>query len=322
MLSNILNLQVIHNYHNFPENINTVVTIGTFDGVHVGHRKILDQLISESKKKGLKSALLTFFPHPRMVIQADDTIKLINTIEERIEILSKTDLDYLVIHPFDKEFSNLSAFDFVRDVLVNQLNVKELVVGYDHRFGKNREGDFDQLKEYSHTFDFNIKEIKAQDINNTAVSSTKIRTALQSGDIKTANQFLTTPFFIHGTVVKGQQLGNTIGFPTANIEIPQTYKLTPQNGVYIIRATHKENVYHGMLNIGNRPTVSGKNKTIEAHLFDFNFDIYGDEIKIEFLQFLREEQNFKSVDGLKEQLEKDKKDSLDYLQTFTSSNAS
>ncbi|WP_308691345.1 bifunctional riboflavin kinase/FAD synthetase [Wenyingzhuangia marina] len=317
-----MNLQVIHNYHNFPENINTVVTIGTFDGVHVGHRKILDQLISESKKKGLKSVLLTFFPHPRMVIQANNSIKLINTIEERIEILSKTDLDYLVIHPFDKEFSNLGAFDFVRDVLVNQLNVKELVVGYDHRFGKNREGDFEQLKEYSHTFDFNIKEIKAQDINNTAVSSTKIRTALQSGDIKTASEFLTTPFFIHGIVVKGQQLGNTIGFPTANIEIPQVYKLTPKNGAYIVRATHKENIYYGMLNIGNRPTVSGKNKTIEAHLFDFNTDIYGDEIKIEFLQFLRDEQNFKSVDGLKEQLEKDKKDSLDYLQTITSSNAS
>ena len=322
MLSNILNLQVIHNYHNFPENINTVVTIGTFDGVHVGHRKILDQLISESKKKGLKSVLLTFFPHPRMVIQANNSIKLINTIEERIEILSKTDLDYLVIHPFDKEFSNLGAFDFVRDVLVNQLNVKELVVGYDHRFGKNREGDFEQLKEYSHTFDFNIKEIKAQDINNTAVSSTKIRTALKSGDIQTANQFLTTPFFIHGTVVKGQQLGNTIGFPTANIEIPQVYKLTPKNGAYIIKATHKENIYYGMLNIGNRPTVSGKNKTIEAHLFNFDSDIYGNDIKIEFLQFLREEQNFKSIEGLKEQLEKDKKDSLEYLQTITSSNAS
>ncbi|WP_338140788.1 bifunctional riboflavin kinase/FAD synthetase [Wenyingzhuangia gilva] len=315
-------MQVIHNYHNFPENISTVVTIGTFDGVHVGHRKILDQLISESKKKGLKSALLTFFPHPRMVIQADNTIKLINTIEERIEILSKTDLDYLVIHPFDKEFSNLGAFDFVRDVLVNQLNVKELVVGYDHRFGKNREGDFEQLKEYSHTFDFNIKEIKAQDINNTAVSSTKIRTALKSGDIQTANEFLTTPFFIHGTVVKGQQLGNTIGFPTANIEIPQVYKLTPKNGAYIIKATHKENIYYGMLNIGNRPTVSGKNKTIEAHLFNFDSDIYGNDIKIEFLQFLREEQNFKSIEGLKEQLEKDKKDSLEYLQTITSSNAS
>ena len=317
-----MNLQVIHNYHSFPEHINTVVTIGTFDGVHIGHRKILDQLISESKKKGLKSVLLTFFPHPRMVIQADNSIRLINTIEERIDILSKTDLDYLVIHPFDKDFSNLSAFDFVRDVLVNQLNVKELVVGYDHRFGKNREGDFEQLKEYSHTFDFNIKEIKAQDINNTAVSSTKIRTALESGNIQIANEFLTTPFFIHGTVVKGQQLGNTIGFPTANIEISQVYKLTPKNGAYIIRATHKENIYYGMLNIGNRPTVSGKNKTIEAHLFDFDTDIYGDEIKIEFLHFLREEQNFKSIDGLKEQLEKDKKESLDYLQTITSSNAS
>lgn len=315
-------MQVIHNYQNFPENINTVVTIGTFDGVHVGHRKILDQLISESKKKGLKSVLLTFFPHPRMVVQADNSIKLINTIEERIDILSKTDLDYLVIHPFDKEFSNLSAFDFVRDILVNQLNVKELVVGYDHRFGKNREGDFEQLKEYSHTFDFNIKEIKAQDINNTAVSSTKVRKALQSGDIKTANQFLTIPFFIHGTVVRGQQLGNTIGFPTANIQIPQTYKLTPKNGVYIIRATHLENIYYGMLNIGNRPTVNGKNKTIEANLFDFDIDIYGDDIKIEFLHFLRDEEKFYSIETLKEQLNQDKKDSILYLQTIIPNYAS
>lgn len=322
MPSNILSLQVIHNYHNFPEDINTVVTIGTFDGVHVGHRKILDQLVSESKNKGLKSVLLTFFPHPRMVIQADNSIKLINTIEERIDILSKTDLDYLVIHPFDKDFSNLSAFDFVRDVLVNQLNVKELVVGYDHRFGKNREGDFEQLTEYSHTFDFNIKEIKAQDINNTAVSSTKIRTALQNGDVKTAHQYLTIPFFIHGTVVRGKQLGNTIGFPTANIEIPQIYKLTPKNGSYIVRVHHKEQTYYGMLNIGNRPTVSGKNKTIEVHIFDFDFDIYGDEIKVEFLHFLREEENFHSVDGLKNQLLKDKTTSINFIQSINPSNVS
>jgi len=310
-------LEVIHNYNNFPKDINTVVTIGTFDGVHVGHRKILDQLFKSSKTKGLKSVLLTFFPHPRMVIQSDNSIKLINTIDERINILSKTDLDYLVIQPFDRDFSNLSAFDFIRDVLATKLNVKELIVGYDHRFGKNREGDFEQLTEYSHTFDFNIQEIKAQDINNTSVSSTKIRNALKSGDIATANQYLTTPFFINGTVVKGQQLGNTIGYPTANIEIPEVYKLTPQNGVYIVKATHKGICYYGMLNIGNRPTVSGKNKTIEVHIFNFDLNIYGEEIQIEFIKHLRDEKKFDSIDLLKKQLVIDKKNSLDYIQSIT-----
>lgn len=309
-------MKVIHNYNNFPENIDTVATIGTFDGVHVGHRKILDQLFGEAKKKNLKSVLLTFFPHPRMVIQADNSIKLINTIDERIEILSKTELDYLVIQPFDKAFSNLSAFDFVRNVLINKLNIQELVIGYDHRFGKNREGDFEQLTELSHTFDFNIKEIEAQDINNINVSSTKIRTSLKNGDTKTANDFLTTPFFINGQVVKGQQLGNTIGFPTANIKIPETYKLIPKNGAYVIKAIHHKIVYYGMLNIGNRPTVNGKDKTIEAHLFNFDLDIYDDEIKIEFLDFLRDETKFYSVEDLKEQLHKDKKASLKIIQSL------
>ncbi|MGY5351799.1 bifunctional riboflavin kinase/FAD synthetase [Wenyingzhuangia sp. IMCC45533] len=306
-------MEVIHNYHNFPENVKTVVTIGTFDGVHVGHRKILSQLFKESKAKGVKSVLLTFFPHPRMVVQSNNTIKLINTINERIEILGQTELDYLVIQPFDRNFSNLSAFDFVRDVLVTQLNVKQLIVGYDHRFGKNREGDFEQLKEYSYTFDFGITEIKAQDINNTAVSSTKIRNALDSGEIYIANEYLTQPFYMNGIVVKGQQLGKTIGFPTANIEIPEVYKLTPKNGVYVVRVTYRNHLFYGMLNIGNRPTVNGKDKTIEAHLFNFDKNIYGEDIKVEFLHFLRDEEKFYSVELLREQLTKDKQNSLDYI---------
>ncbi len=306
-------MEVIHHYNNFPENIKTIVTIGTFDGVHIGHRKILCQLFKNAKATGFKSVLLTFFPHPRMVVQSNNSIQLINTIDERIETLAKTELDYLVIQPFDRDFSNLSAFDFVRDVLVTKLNVKSLIVGYDHRFGKNREGDFEQLKEYSHTFDFDIQEIKAQDINNTAVSSTKIRKALDSGVIDIANEYLTQPFYMNGIVVKGQQLGHTLGYPTANIEIPEVYKLTPKNGVYVIQATYKNNTHYGMLNIGNRPTVNGKNKTIEAHLFDFNETIYGEDLKIEFLYFLRDEEKFYTVDLLKEQLDKDKQNSLNYI---------
>ena len=310
-------MKVIHNYHNFPEDIQTVVTIGTFDGVHIGHRKILDKLIKKAKKKGLKSVLLTFFPHPRMVVQSENNIKLINTIQERIEILGKTDLDYLVIQPFDRSFSNLSAFDFVRDVIVDKLNTHTLVIGYDHRFGKNREGDFEQLKEFSHTFDFEIKEIEAQDINNTAVSSTKIRKALDSGDILTANKYLKQPFFLNGIVVKGQQLGHTIGFPTANIEISETYKLIPKNGVYIVQAIHQEQVYFGMLNIGKRPTVNGKNKTIEAHLFDFDQNIYGEDLRIVFLDFLREEEKFDGIETLKVQLAKDKENSLSFIKNLS-----
>lgn len=309
-------MEVIHNYNNFPDNTNTVVTIGTFDGVHIGHRKILDKLVKTAKKKGLKSVLLTFFPHPRMVVQSDNSIKLINTIEERIDVLSKTELDYLVIQPFDRSFSNLSAFDFVRDVIVDKLNTDTLIIGYDHRFGKNREGDFEQLKDFSHTFDFNIKEIEAQDINNTAVSSTKIRKALASGDIKTANEYLKKPFFVDGLVVKGQQLGNTIGFPTANLEVAKPYKLIPKNGVYIINVVHKNKTYFGMLNIGYRPTVSGKTKTIEAHIFNFDQDIYGEDIRLVFLEFLREEQKFNSVEELKEQLKQDKVDSLQFINTI------
>ncbi|MDB4297606.1 bifunctional riboflavin kinase/FAD synthetase [Flavobacteriaceae bacterium] len=299
-------MEVIHNYNNFPEDKLTAVTIGTFDGVHIGHRKILDQLISTAKSSGVKSALLTFFPHPRMVIQSDNTIKLINTIDERIEILSKTDLDYLIIHPFDKPFSNLTAFDFVRDVLVSKLNVRNLIIGYDHRFGKNREGDYEQLKEFSYTFDFKLEEIEAQDINNISVSSTKIRKALDCGDIETATEYLTQPFSLQGTVVKGKQLGNTIGFPTANIAIAEAYKLSPKTGVYIIKAIHNNRTYKGLVNIGFRPTVNGKNKTIEAHLFDFDKDIYGDELQISFLHYIRNEEKFYSVEELKQQLEKDK----------------
>ena len=291
------------------------MTIGTFDGVHVGHQKIIEQLVATAKKENSRSVLLTFFPHPRMVLQKDNSIKLINSIEERIAFLEKTGLDCLIIHPFDKAFSRLTALEFVRNVLVNHLNTSKLIVGYDHRFGKNREGNFEQLEEYGHVYDFEVIEIPSQDINEIAVSSTKIRTALQEGDVKKANRYLGRAFSISGEVVSGERLGNTIGFPTANIKSPESYKLTPKKGAYLVKAQMENTDHYGMLNIGVRPTVNGVDETIEVHFFDWDKDLYGRTLEIEFLDFLREEQRFESVSALKAQLSQDKIKSYSLIQS-------
>ncbi|MFC2126935.1 bifunctional riboflavin kinase/FAD synthetase [Bacteroidota bacterium] len=306
-------MEVIDNYKNFTATKKSVVTIGTFDGVHVGHQKIIEQLVNTAKKTKAKSVLLTFFPHPRMVLQKDNSIKLINTINERIELLKNTGLDYLIIHPFDKEFSRLTAFDFVRTVLVNHINTSELIIGYDHRFGKNREGNFEQLQEFGHMYDFKVNEIPAQDINNISVSSTKIRKALEEANIKQANKYLGQPFSLTGKVVSGKRLGNTIGYPTANIEIKENYKLIPKKGAYLVRTSINNQNLFGMMNIGIRPTVNGEDQTIEVHLFDFNLDIYNQQLKIELLDFIRDEQKFESLEHLKEQLLLDKTKSLSLI---------
>ena len=303
-------LKVIENYKNFSSTKKSVVTIGTFDGVNVGHQKIIEQLICAAKEKNAVSVLLTFFPHPRLVLQKDDSLKLINTIKERIAILSKTELDYLIIHPFDTEFSKLTAFDFVRDILVNHLNTTKLIIGYDHRFGKNREGNFEQLVEFGHMYDFELQKIPAQDINHISVSSTKIRKALTEFDIKTANHYLGYNFSVTGIVEKGNQLGNKLGFPTANIRIEESYKLIPEHGAYLVKTQRNNSTVFGMMNIGIRPTVDGTKETLEVHLFDFNEDLYGESLTIEFLAFLRPEQKFESIDALKEQLNLDKQKSL------------
>lgn len=306
-------MKVIENYNNFKSTKKSIVTIGTFDGVHVGHQKIIEQLVLTAKKNNRNSVLLTFFPHPRMVLQKENSIKLINTISERIEILEKTGLDYLIVHPFDKDFSRLSAFDFVRDVLVNQLNVSQLVIGYDHRFGKNREGNFEQLEEYGHIYDFIVQEIPAQDINAISVSSTKIRKALSEGEIRKVTKYLGHHFCISGTVVSGEKLGNTIGFPTANLKVDESYKLIPKKGVYLVRSKIDGVWVNGMMNIGVRPTVQGDSETIETHFFEFDGDLYGKKIQIELYDFLRDEQKFDSVESLKRQLLKDKSTSLELL---------
>jgi len=289
------------------------VTIGTFDGVHFGHQKIIERLVFEAKKVKKKSVLLTFFPHPRMVLQKDASIELLNTIDERASLLEKTGLDYLIIHPFSKAFSRTSAFEFVRDILVNQLNISKLIIGYDHHFGKNREGNITQLTEYSHLYDFNVEEIPAQDIDDVSVSSTKIRKALHLGNLRTANNYLGYNFMLCGTVVNGKKLGGKIGYPTANISVKERYKLIPKTGVYVVQTKIQNETVFGMMNIGNRPTVNGNHQTIEVHFFDFNKDLYGKKLTIELLYFLRDEKKFGSIDLLIHQLKKDEKTARDYI---------
>jgi|TARA_B110001469_G_scaffold118563_1_gene125416 riboflavin kinase/FMN adenylyltransferase len=306
-------LETFQDISSFKTKEKTFVTIGTFDGVHFGHKEIIHKLVADAKLAGKKSVLLTFFPHPRMVLQKDATIALINTIEERTFLLEKTGLDYLIIHPFSKAFSRLTALDFVRDLLVAQLNISKLIIGYDHHFGKNREGNIEQLTEYSHTYGFSVEEIPAQDIDDVSVSSTKIRRALASGNLKTANRYLGTPFMLSGKVVNGKKLGGQIGFPTANIDILEDYKLIPKTGVYVVQSEINNKTIFGMMNIGNRPTVSGTHQTIEVHFFDYNNDLYNTFLTIELLFFLRDEHKFDSIESLIFQLKKDEKTARDYL---------
>ncbi len=284
----------------------TVVTIGTFDGVHLGHQKIIQHLIDAAKKANCESVILTFFPHPRMVLQGDQSIQLLNTIKERTELLANTGIDYLVVHPFDEAFSSLSAEEFIKTVLVDKLNVHQIIVGHDHRFGKNRTADFHDLVQFGQKYGFQVAQIEAEMLHEVNVSSTKIRTALLAGEIKLAGDYLGQPYQLNGTVASGKQLGRTIGFPTANLEIPEPYKLIPKRGVYLVRSKINNLPVYGLMNIGFRPTVSGTDQTIEIHFLHFDGDLYGQTIRVDLLDFWRNEQKFDSVEALKTQLEKDK----------------
>jgi riboflavin kinase/FMN adenylyltransferase len=284
----------------------SVVTIGTFDGVHFGHQKIISRVISVAKHQDLTSVLLTFFPHPRMVLQKDADIKLINTLVEKEAILKKLGLTNLVVNKFTKEFSRLTAEEFVEEILVKQLNAKHVIIGYDHHFGRNRSANITDLKRFGEQFNFTVEEISAQDINEVAVSSTKIRTALLEGDIDIANQYLDYNFMLSGKVVKGKGIGKTIQFPTANIKISETYKLIPKDGVYVVKSIINNTTVFGMMNIGNNPTVNGTSKSIEVHFFDLNEDLYDTNLTIEILKRLRDEKKYESIDALKAQLKKDK----------------
>lgn len=290
----------------------TVLTIGTFDGIHVGHKKILERLVDT--QKGLQSVVLTFFPHPRMVLQKGGDIKLIHTIKERTAFLEQTGIDSLIIQEFSKEFSRLTATEFVRDILVHKLNIKHIIIGYDHRFGRNRTANIDSLKEFGLIYDFTVEEISAQDINAVSVSSTKIRTALENGDLEMANKYLGVPFQINGVVHKGKGIGKTIGFPTANIYIEESYKIIPKNGVYIATAIIAGKTVLGMMNIGTNPTVNNNStQHIEIHLFNFNNDIYNQPIKVSILKRIRDEQKFENIQALKTQLAADKQEAIAFF---------
>ena len=291
------------------------MTIGTFDGVHVGHKEIINQLVKTANEDGLESVILTFFPHPRMVLQKESDIKLINTIDERKNLIAKTELDHLIIHSFTKEFSRLTALEFVRDILVQRLNAKKIIIGYDHRFGRNRSATIDDLKEFGEIFDFEVIEIGAQQLNEVSVSSTKIRRALEQGDCKTAHLYLGYPFMLTGNVVKGKSIGKTLNFPTANLSIKEKYKILPKIGVYVVQATISNKKVYGITNIGTNPTLGGIEKTIETFFLDFNEDLYDQELQIEFLTRIRDEINFDSVEELKKAIQGDEKFAREYLKS-------
>jgi riboflavin kinase/FMN adenylyltransferase len=295
-----------NNINEFNCKKSTIITIGTFDGVHLGHQKILKKLNIEAENNGLESSVLTFFPHPRTVLNPNFSLKLINTIEERISLFKKSKIDNLIVHPFTKEFSELDSEDYVKNILVDQLKAKIVLIGYDHKFGKNRTADINNLKEYGIKYNFEVIEIKAKEINDIAISSTKIRNSIEEGDIQLSNSYLGYEFSFFGRVVKGNSIGKTLGFPTANIKIGTDLKLIPKNGVYLISTIINQKIIFGMMNIGIKPTINENTKSIEVNLFDFNQDLYEKNITIYIKQFLREEIKFNSLNELKLQIEKDK----------------
>ena len=302
-------MRVYYNLNEFIPLKNAVVTTGTFDGVHVGHQTILTRLIETAKQYNGESVLLTFSPHPRIVLSKDSDIKLLQSLEEKVNALDKMGLDHLIIHPFTLEFAKTSSMEFIRDILKKNIGASQLVIGYDHHFGRNREGSFKHLKASSKKYGFDVEEIPAQDVDNIHVSSTKIRKALSLGDIKTANAYLSRPFSIIGQVMHGEKIGRSIGFPTANIQVDDSHKLIPLNGVYAVDVFLKDTstVYKGMLNIGFKPTLddAAQNLSIEVHIINFEGDIYNEKIRVDFKERIRDEKQFKSLEELKEQLQKD-----------------
>ena len=291
-----------------------ILTTGTFDGVHFGHRKIIQRLSEIAVNEGGQSAVLTFYPHPRMVLFPDDhQLQLINTLDEKIRLLEKTGVQHLIIHPFTKEFSRTTSLNFVRDIIVNQLNTHKLVIGYDHHFGRNREGTFEHLKEFAPVYGFEVEEIPAQLLDDVKVSSTKIRNALLNGQVDLAYQFLNYHYELSGTVVKGNEVGRSINFPTANLSVDDTTKLIPKTGVYAVKVDVQNHCLDGMMNIGTNPTLGNNKQSIEVHIFDFDKLIYDHRIAVRFIHRMRDEVSFSNLESLKHQLEKDKQTAKELL---------
>ena len=315
-------MKIYRNLDEFKPLDYAIVTIGTFDGVHVGHQKILNKLTELAKDNTGETVLLTFFPHPRLIINPDDdTLRLINDIEEKAERLALAGIDHLIITPFTRDFSNQNPEEYISDVLVNKIGCKKIVIGYDHHFGKDRKGTIKDLIHFSEIFDYTVDQIAEQDIEDVAVSSTRVRESLIKGDIITANKYLGYPFELTGTVIKGDQIGREIGFPTANLHVHESHKLIPAYGIYAVEVEifpkttevvtgdyfepEPERVAKGMCYIGTRPTVDGMNRKIEVNLLDFNDDLYSKTIRVKFLEFIRHDQWFESLELMQEQIKKD-----------------
>ncbi len=301
-------MKVYHATQDLPTLTRPMVTSGTFDGVHLGHQKILQRLTDLARQEGGESLVLTFWPHPRLVLNPFDTsVKLLSDLDEKIELLEAQGIDHLLILPFTREFSMLDSRSFIQQILIDGIGTHTLVIGYDHRFGRDREGSFDYLKTHSDSLGLRVEEIPKQDVDDLGLSSTIIRRSLLAGDVPNANRCLGRPYSVRGQVVEGSKVGRKIGFPTANIQVFEPHKLIPQDGVYAVRVRHDGQLYDGMLNIGFRPTVQGKAKTMEVHLLDYTADLYGQTLDIQFLAHIRSEQKFESLEALKTQLEHDKR---------------
>ena len=311
-----MSLKIFNSIKSFNATKPTIVTIGTFDGVHLGHQKIVAQITKNADDLNCESLVLTFFPHPRMVLQESTEMKQLNTLNEKIALLDNLGIDNLVVHPFDKEFSRLTAEEFVKKVLVDVFKIKKIIIGHDHRFGRNRTATIDDLINFGETYGFEVEQISAEEINEVSISSTKIRNALLEGNIELATNYLGYDYSLTGIIFKGKHLGRTIGYPTANITIEEDYKLIPNNGVYIAKSVLNGKTVFGMMNIGTRPTVDGTKQTIEINFFDFKQDLYGQKITISLLHRMRSEQKFESIDALKNQLGKDKKTALTFIENL------
>ncbi|MBE9584799.1 bifunctional riboflavin kinase/FAD synthetase [Mucilaginibacter sp. JRF] len=307
-------MKIYHHIDEFTAIENAVVTIGTFDGVHIGHRKIIAGIKELAAASGGETVILTFFPHPRMILHPEDEgLKLINTIHEKAELLEQLGIDHLIITPFSRDFSNQSAEEYIRDVLVNKIGTRKIVIGYDHHFGKDRQGSLADLLRLGPVYGFDVEEIPEQDIDDIAVSSTRIRNALLDNDIEHANSFLGYEFFITGKVMRGDQIGRKIGYPTANILIEEHYKLIPADGIFAVKVKLKDQEYKGMAYIGQRPTINGITRNIEVNIFDFNTEIYGEQLRMEFYHYVRGDIKFNSLDELTAQLAKDQEAVLKLL---------